>query len=63
MTIGHHQNEKLVEFGGKFDGGAIAEEGNFENGGERITYKENRPTTKIFSIFQKLHKRSLSFCN
>lgn len=41
----------------------MAEEGNFEFNQERIQYVGERPTHKIYSIFQKLHKRSLNFYN
>jgi tyrosyl-tRNA synthetase len=39
------------------------EEGNFEEGGERVRYSGERPASKIYAIFQKVHKKSLNFRN
>jgi hypothetical protein len=61
--VGLHRNEELCEFGGKFEGSRQSEQGNFEQGGERVAFIGERPTAKIHAIFQKLHKRSLNFFN
>ena len=33
LSIGHHNNEQLCEFGGKYEGHRSSEEGNFEEKG------------------------------
>lgn len=63
VTVGQHRNEELCEFGGKFKSKKVAEEGNFAPGGEIVQYKGERPTQKIYSIYQKIHKRDNNFIN
>jgi hypothetical protein len=63
VSVGLHKEEQVSEFGGKFEGTRWAEEGCFERGGERVRYSGERPSNKIYSIFQKIHKRSLDFHN
>ena len=63
VSVGHHANEELVEFGGRFISSRSGEEGNFEPNGDKIKYNGSRPVSQIQSIFQRLHKRSMNFVN
>lgn len=62
VSVGNHTNKKLSEFGGKFEHPNFVIEGNF-NTNEIVRYSNERPKQQIYSIYQKMHKRSLNFKN
>lgn len=62
VSVGVHSNKKLTELGGKYELPTYVIEGNFETN-EVIKYSKDRPKGQIYSIFQKMHKRSLNFKN
>jgi hypothetical protein len=63
VSVGQHRNEELCEFGGKFVSKKVVEEGNFGSSGETVQYKGERPTQRIYQIYQKVHKRDSNFVN
>lgn len=65
VSVGCHDGKKLSEYGGKYDIPRQVTEGNFLLN-EIIRYpflSTERPKHQIYQIYQKLHKRSLSFKN
>lgn len=44
-------------------GKKCVEEGNFSGGGEVVKYGSERPTQRIYQIYQKLHKKDYNFVN